>query len=167
MEQESGGVAGSLKVPRQITEKPGLFSDGSNDYGKNRKDGEEMRHTKTTVLVYTQCRSGGNQGQQQISASRQLTEADDFETYQCVEASEQGENPYSGMKPTKRCNLRHATSLSLSFPLDSSRWLTTDVVGYAGYAIDFVDDAQTYVFEKLIRQVRPTRRHEIDRLDGT
>ena len=52
-----------------------------------------------------------------------------------------------------------------SLPLDRRRRLAGDVVDDARDAGDLVDDAPRDVIQELVRQARPVRGHEIDRLD--
>src|SRR3990167_3656475 len=53
-------------------------------------------------------------------------------------------------------------NLARSFPLDGGRRLARHVVGDAGDAFDFIDDAAADGFQQFVRQVRPTCGHKVD-----
>src|SRR5262245_25133040 len=54
-----------------------------------------------------------------------------------------------------------------SLPLDRGGGLARKIVRDARNAVHFVDDAPGDELEKLIRQTRPARRHEVDGFDRT
>ena len=54
----------------------------------------------------------------------------------------------------------------MSLPLDRRGWFAGDVVGDAGDAGDFVDDAAGDEVEEVVGQVRPAGGHEVDGFHG-
>jgi hypothetical protein len=60
-----------------------------------------------------------------------------------------------------------APSLFSLFPLNGRRRLARHVVGDAGDAFDFIDDAAGNGFQQFVRQVSSTRGHEVDGFHGT
>src|SRR5262249_40560943 len=55
--------------------------------------------------------------------------------------------------------------ISSSFPLDRRGRLAADVINNTRYAAQLVDYPVRYLADEFVRQVRPVRRHEVDRLD--
>ena len=75
------------------------------------------------------------------------------------------------LAPTLSASLRNkapeAAASRESLPLDGSRRLARDVVDNARDPRNLVDDPPRDVIEEFVGQVRPARRHEVDRLHGT
>lgn len=59
------------------------------------------------------------------------------------------------------------TSHTVLFPLNCCGGLFADVVDDAVDAVDFRHDAVSHRFENFVREVSPSCRHEVDRIDRT